>query len=174
MDGGRCVSKRVPLRRNVSMLERQTVRGDGTRVFFEIGNCGEYYRMVGGRDILDGLLYDENGRTRTEVGGGRKRIGGDNRDLGGWPYVDGCQRFGALIRGYFRGDHGGREYDGDGCSRGRMERQQPYCRRCAVGDNDDGNIATHSDGDDGAHDHPGLRVHRKRQRCHGRRDNECA
>ena len=98
MDGGCGVGAIIPLRGEFRVLEREAVHRNRSGVV--CGLDGQYHRVVGGRDVVDCVFYRENGRTRTKVGGGRKRVAGVYCAFRGRSGLDGCERFCGAFSGY--------------------------------------------------------------------------
>ena len=123
--------------------------------------------MVGGWYFVERLFNDEDGRARTKMGRGRKRVSRMYCNIGGWSCLDGCRQLSDALFGYQRCQRHTRKYDEDGCSRGGLEWKQPDRGRRTVGNNDDRSVTSHRHIDDRTHNHPRLCVYRKREWCVG-------
>ena len=100
MDRRRGIRPIIPLRREFRFVEWEAVHRDGSGV--KRGINGQYYRVVGGRNRVDGVFERENCRTRTTMGGGRKRVAGVYCAFRGRARLDRCERIGGAFSGYKR------------------------------------------------------------------------
>ena len=160
MDGGCGVSTVIPLRREFRVLEWEAIRRNWASVVR--GLYGQYHRVVGGRNRVDSVFQRQNRRTRTTMGGGRKRVARVYCAIRGRSSLDGCQRVSGAFPGYQRGQRGVGVVNEDGRTRDWMEWELARGGRCARCDDGDG-IIQHvggDNGDNGAHDHPRMRLHR--------------